>query len=54
MTGYIEKWNVDIGDKVKKGDTLATLFVPELVEDYETRRHGRARQAADRAGPESW
>src|SRR4051812_23278620 len=20
LTGYIEKWNVDIGDKVKKGD----------------------------------
>jgi len=29
MTAYIEKWIVDIGDKVKKGDVLATLFVPE-------------------------
>lgn len=38
VTGYIEKWNVDIGDKVKKGDTLCTLFVPELVEDMETKR----------------
>jgi HlyD family secretion protein len=38
LTGYIEKWNVDIGDRVKKGDTLATLFVPELVEDYETKK----------------
>jgi HlyD family secretion protein len=37
LTGYIEKWNVDIGDKVKKGDTLATLFVPELVEDFGTK-----------------
>ncbi len=37
LTGYIEKWNVDIGDKVKKGDTLATLFVPELVEDLGTK-----------------
>ncbi len=37
VTGYIEKWNVDIGDKVKKGDTLCTLFVPELVEDMETK-----------------
>ena len=36
-TAYIEKWNVDIGDKVKKGDVLATLFVPELVEDHETK-----------------
>jgi hypothetical protein len=38
LTGYIEKWNVDIGDKVKKGDVLATLFVPELVEDFGTKR----------------
>jgi HlyD family secretion protein len=38
LTAYIEKWNVDIGDRVKKGDTLATLFVPELVEDHETKK----------------
>ena len=38
LTAYIEKWNVDIGDKVKKGDTLATLFVPELVEDFGTKK----------------
>ncbi len=36
-TAYINKWNVDIGDKVKKGDVLATLFVPELVEDFGTK-----------------
>jgi len=38
LTGYIEKWNVDIGDRVKKGDVLATLFVPELVEDFGTKK----------------
>jgi multidrug efflux pump subunit AcrA (membrane-fusion protein) len=38
LTGYIEKWNVDIGDMVKKGDVLATLFVPELVEDFSTKK----------------
>ncbi len=38
MTAYIEKWIVDIGDKVKKGQTLATLFVPEMVEDYGTKK----------------
>lgn len=38
MTAYIEKWIVDIGDKVKKGDVLATLFVPELVEDFGTKK----------------
>jgi multidrug efflux pump subunit AcrA (membrane-fusion protein) len=35
---YIEKWMVDIGDQVKKGDTLATLYVPELVEEYRTKK----------------
>jgi len=34
ITGYIEKWNVDIGDKVKKDQVLATLFVPELLEEH--------------------
>ena len=38
MNAYIDKWIVDIGDKVKKGDVLAHLFVPELVEDHETKR----------------
>jgi len=38
MTAYIEKWIVDIGDKVKKGDVLATLFVPELVEEFKTKK----------------
>ena len=38
MNAYIKKWNVDIGDRVKKGDVLATLFVPELVEDYGTKK----------------
>ncbi len=38
MSAYIEKWNVDIGDKVKRGDTLATLFVPEMVEDWGTKK----------------
>lgn len=38
VTGYIDKWIADIGDKVKKGDVLAKLFVPELVEDFETKK----------------
>ena len=37
MNAYIQKWIVDIGDKVKKDDVLATLFVPELVEDHGTK-----------------
>jgi multidrug efflux pump subunit AcrA (membrane-fusion protein) len=38
VTGFIKKWNVDIGDQVKKGDILATLYVPELDEDWETKK----------------
>src|SRR3954462_6790120 len=38
LTAYIEKWNVDIGDKVRKGDVLADLFVPELREQWGTKK----------------
>jgi multidrug efflux pump subunit AcrA (membrane-fusion protein) len=38
LSAFIEKWNVDIGDKVQKGDVLADLFVPELREDYGTKK----------------
>ncbi len=34
MNAYIEKWIVDIGDRVKKGEALARLFVPELVAEH--------------------
>lgn len=34
MSGYVGKWNVDIGDRIKKGDVLATLLVPELEEEH--------------------
>ncbi len=38
MNAYILKWIVDIGDRVKKDDVLATLFVPELVVDHGTKK----------------
>lgn len=38
LPSYIEKWNVDIGDKVKKDDVLATLFMPELIEQHRTKQ----------------
>jgi multidrug efflux pump subunit AcrA (membrane-fusion protein) len=38
LSGYIDSWDVDIGDRVKKGDVLAKLFVPELREDLETKK----------------
>ncbi len=38
LSGYIEKWYVDIGDTVKKDQVLADLFVPEIEEDYRTKK----------------
>ncbi len=37
-SAYIKEWKVDIGDKVKKDQPLAYLFVPELEEDFETKK----------------
>ncbi len=37
LTAYIKEWIVDIGDKVKKDQPLAYLFVPELEEDLKTK-----------------
>jgi len=42
-TGYIEKLNVDIGDDVKDGDTIARLTVPALQANL---REARARVSA--------
>ena len=36
LSAFIERWNFDIGDKVRKGDVLAELFVPELREQWQT------------------
>ena len=37
LAGYIQEWKVNIGDKVKKDQVLATLFIPELVEEHGTK-----------------
>jgi multidrug efflux pump subunit AcrA (membrane-fusion protein) len=34
VSGYVDKWYVDIGDQVKKGATLVELTSPELVEQH--------------------
>jgi multidrug efflux pump subunit AcrA (membrane-fusion protein) len=34
VSGFVAKWNVDIGDRVKKGATLVELVAPELVEQH--------------------
>ena len=35
VSGYLDKQPVDIGDRVEKGDVLAELDVPELLEEVE-------------------
>jgi multidrug efflux pump subunit AcrA (membrane-fusion protein) len=39
VMGFVEKWNVDIGDKVKKDQVLATIYAPEVNEDWETKKN---------------
>jgi HlyD family secretion protein len=38
VSGYVEKWTVEIGDKVKKGQTLVVISVPELDAEAEQRQ----------------
>ena len=34
VSGFVQKWHVDIGDRVKSGATLVELMAPELVEQH--------------------
>lgn len=45
ITGYVRKWNVDIGDPVRKDDVLAVLHVPEMQVDIE-QKEAAVRQSA--------
>src|SRR5690242_5291984 len=47
IAGYINKINVDIGDRVRQGQLLATLEVPEQADDLR-----RAKAALDRSQAE--
>jgi HlyD family secretion protein len=38
LPGYVLKWNVDIGDRTKKDELLATLFIPELEQEYNLKK----------------
>jgi multidrug efflux pump subunit AcrA (membrane-fusion protein) len=46
VSGFVRKWNVDIGDRVTKGQTLAELAAPDLVEQH---RQMQAQVVLDRA-----
>src|SRR5438045_525977 len=47
IAGYIKKINVDVGDRVRQGDLLATLEVPEMADDL-----SRARATLERSQSE--
>ncbi len=38
VAGFIGKWNVDIGDLIKKGQLLADIFVPELDAELQQKK----------------
>ena len=45
-SGYIGKWMVDIGDKVKEGQTLAVIQTPELDDQLKS---AEAKVASDKS-----
>src|SRR5579863_7797407 len=47
VSGYLDKINVDFGDKVKAGQLLATLEVPELQDQLHSAIATQAKAEAD-------
>jgi RND family efflux transporter MFP subunit len=47
VSGYVQRMNVDIGDKVKPGQLLAVLEIPELGDDLDHAIAAHQRAAAD-------
>jgi RND family efflux transporter MFP subunit len=47
VSGYVKEIRVDVGDRVKIGELLATLEIPEMVDD-----RNRAKAAIDRSSAE--
>jgi multidrug efflux pump subunit AcrA (membrane-fusion protein) len=45
ITGYVQKWNVDIGDCVNEGQILALLHVPEMEVEVQ-QKQAAVREAA--------
>ena len=40
VSGYVREIRVDVGDRVKEGDLLATLEVPEMADDLRKSQAG--------------
>ncbi|WP_052250459.1 efflux RND transporter periplasmic adaptor subunit [Methylacidiphilum kamchatkense] len=51
VNGYIKKWYVDIGDKVKTGQLLCEIDAPEVDKEVE---HARAKAEIARISYERW
>jgi multidrug efflux pump subunit AcrA (membrane-fusion protein) len=47
VAGYIKQINVDVGDRVKEGDLLATLEIPEMKDDLNRATAAMERSSAD-------
>jgi RND family efflux transporter MFP subunit len=47
VSGYVKAMNVDFGDRVKAGQLLATLEIPELQDDLSHARAAEQRAVAD-------
>jgi RND family efflux transporter MFP subunit len=47
VSGYVDQINVDIGDRIKAGQLLATLEVPELRDELNRARAAEKRATAD-------
>jgi RND family efflux transporter MFP subunit len=47
VSGYVSKMNVDFGDKVKAGQLMATLEVPELQDELDNARAAEQKAGAD-------
>jgi multidrug efflux pump subunit AcrA (membrane-fusion protein) len=47
ISGYVQKINADIGDRVTKGQVLAELWVPELVEELHQKEAAEAQAKAE-------
>jgi RND family efflux transporter MFP subunit len=47
VTGYVSKMNVDFGDKVKAGQLLATIEVPELQAELDNAQAAEEKAQAD-------
>src|SRR5436190_21674816 len=53
VAGYVKKINVDVGDRVKEGQLLALIEVPEMADDQTRAQSMLNRSQAERRAPET-